>query len=430
MPIKIISESYSAQPQDELIGVICEFTPVFVELPAPGSAPVGKTYVIKDISNDAAVNNITVYTADQSLIDTERYQIINQSSAAITVINLGQSWSIIATSGEVGAGGNVFNPMTANLNADGFQVTNLPVPSFDTDASTKKYVDDNLLNKVTNPMGAELSANGFKITNLSDPASNQDAATKKYVDDNSGGSGDVTNPMDVQLDAGGFKIVNLAAPAADQDAATKKYVDDNAGGTGNVSGPPSSTNRGVGIFDGTAGDALLSTSVVIDISGNIVTTGLVDGRDVSADGAALDTVISSVVTLSSSVSSLSSSVVSLSASVASLSFSVSSLSSSLSSLSSTVVSISTRTPTTDQKAALAGTNGTPSALNPYVTDSDPRLTAGTVTNPLSANLDANGFKITNLLNPTSDQDAATKKYVDDNAGPGGTGNSYFPGGWG
>ena len=97
-------------------------------------------------------------------------------------------------------------------------------------------------------------------------------------------------------------------------------------------------------------------------------------------------------------------------------------------MSTSVASLSTNTPTSDQKAALTGTHGVPSALNPYVTDSDPRLTGGTVTNPLTANLDGGGFKITNLLDPTLDQDAATKKYVDDNSGGGG-GNSYWPSGW-
>jgi hypothetical protein len=37
---------------------------------------------------------------------------------------------------------------------------------------------------------------------------------------------------------------------------------------------------------------------------------------------------------------------------------------------------SPNTPTADEKAALVGTDGSPSAANPYVTDSDPRLTGG------------------------------------------------------
>lgn len=40
--------------------------------------------------------------------------------------------------------------------------------------------------------------------------------------------------------------------------------------------------------------------------------------------------------------------------------------------------------------------------------------------PLTEDLDADGFTITNLVDPTADQEAATKKYVDDNAGGSGT----------
>ena len=40
------------------------------------------------------------------------------------------------------------------------------------------------------------------------------------------------------------------------------------------------------------------------------------------------------------------------------------------------VAVSSLLPTTDEKAALAGTDGTPSGTNKYVTDSDPRLSGG------------------------------------------------------
>jgi len=54
---------------------------------------------------------------------------------------------------------------------------------------------------------------------------------------------------------------------------------------------------------------------------------------------------------------------------------------------------------------------------------------GAVTNPLSDTLNAASYRIVNLSDPASDQDAATKKYVDDNAGGGGSSNNYFPSGW-
>jgi len=295
--IKIVSESYNAQIQDEFIGVICEFAPVFILIPPVANLPIGKTYVIKDASNDAAINNITVYTADQTLIDNERYQAIMFNGGAITIINTGSGWSIATTS-------------------------------------------------------------------------------------------------------------NVASGE----------------GSGDVTGPGASTNRGIAVFNGITGKIIANSPVVVDTLGNLTTTGTFDGRDVSEDGALLDQTVvavssisssigvlssqvislstsvatlstnfvslsTSVGTFSSQISSLSSSVLSLSASVVSLSTSVATLSTNfvslstsvgtfsgqISSLSTSVASISANSPTSDQKAALAGTNGTPAAGNPYVTDSDPRL---------------------------------------------------------
>lgn len=59
-------------------------------------------------------------------------------------------------------------------------------------------------------------------------------------------------------------------------------------GTGDVSGPGSSTDDAVARFDGTTGKIIQNSSVTIDDSGNIATSGNIDGRDVSVDGAALD----------------------------------------------------------------------------------------------------------------------------------------------
>jgi hypothetical protein len=106
--IKIISESYAAQLQDSFIGVQTEFASVYVILPALAQISIEKQYTIKDIGNNASVNNIVVYTADQALIDEERIQIISTDSGALSVINTGTSWSIInmtSITGSVGPQG-------------------------------------------------------------------------------------------------------------------------------------------------------------------------------------------------------------------------------------------------------------------------------------------------------------------------------------
>ena len=60
--------------------------------------------------------------------------------------------------------------------------------------------------------------------------------------------------------------------------------------TANVVGPGSSTDNAIPRFDGTTGKTIQNSGVTIDDSDNIATTGTVDGRDVSADGAELDAI--------------------------------------------------------------------------------------------------------------------------------------------
>ena len=70
--------------------------------------------------------------------------------------------------------------------------------------------------------------------------------------------------------------------------------------TGNVAGPGASTDNAVARFDGTGGATLQNSVVLISDSGaitgvaSIAVSGTVDGRDVSADGAALDSHVASV----------------------------------------------------------------------------------------------------------------------------------------
>lgn len=60
------------------------------------------------------------------------------------------------------------------------------------------------------------------------------------------------------------------------------------GGSGDVVGPASSTNNAIARFDSTTGKLIQNSTVTVDDSGNIATSGNVDGRDVSVDGETLD----------------------------------------------------------------------------------------------------------------------------------------------
>ena len=121
------------------------------------------------------------------------------------------------------------------------KIVDLATPTSNTDAATKKYVDDNtaapdlsdyLEKDGTVAMTGDLNVGNNKIVGLATPVSNTDAATKKYVDDNAG-SPDLTNylkkdgsvAMTGELNAGGNKIINIGKPLHNSDAVTKDYAD-------------------------------------------------------------------------------------------------------------------------------------------------------------------------------------------------------------
>ena len=84
-------------------------------------------------------------------------------------------------------------------------------------------------------LGFRLTADGNydmnkkKLTNVGAPSDNTDAATKKYVDDNSSGS-PTTSRLTVDSDIDmkdRYRILNLKAPSDVDEAATKSYADNN-----------------------------------------------------------------------------------------------------------------------------------------------------------------------------------------------------------
>ena len=131
--------------------------------------------------------------------------------------------------------------MTNNLNLGNKKIVGLATPTSNTDAATKKYVDDNagssdlsnyLKKDGTVPMNGDFNVGNNKIVGLSTPTTNTDAATKKYVDDNTGAPDlsdylekDGTVAMTGDLNLNNNKIINLSKPTQDNEATTKDYVD-------------------------------------------------------------------------------------------------------------------------------------------------------------------------------------------------------------
>ena len=120
-------------------------------------------------------------------------------------------------------------------------------PTNDLDASTKKYVDDEVNSRLTRAQadlsyfkkGESLDLGNNRITLLGDPIDDKDATNKEWVRKNAPGLRQATadsryvrqsNPdITAELDMTNHKIIELADPTLLTDATNKRYVDSNAG---------------------------------------------------------------------------------------------------------------------------------------------------------------------------------------------------------
>ena len=131
------------------------------------------------------------------------------------------------------------SPTTTRLTVDSnidmkdrYRILNLKHPVDADEPATKQYADIKFLDRDgSRTMIGNLSMNNNRIIKLSTPTTNDDAATKKYVDDSIPDTssfikkdGSVT--MTGSLNLGNKKIVGLETPTSNTDASTKKYVDD------------------------------------------------------------------------------------------------------------------------------------------------------------------------------------------------------------
>ena len=110
------------------------------------------------------------------------------------------------------------------------KLRNVGAPSANTDAATKKYVDDN---SSGSPATSRLTVDSdidmkdrYRIKNLKSPRDADEPTTKQYAD-STFLDRDGSHAMIGDLDMNNNKIKNLPTPTDNTNPATKKYVDDN-----------------------------------------------------------------------------------------------------------------------------------------------------------------------------------------------------------
>ena len=280
---------------------------------------------------------------------------------------------------------------------------------------------DNDNQTLTDVLGESNDAGAMKITNLSDPSSDQDAATKKYVDDldaaesaarianddnlqlqiNADIDGDVTNEIqDISTTGASGNIsissgstLNLNVDDADADATNENNT--NVALVGND-------------LQVTDGGGTLSTSLAVYLDNtddqqvdNFSITSDILSLEIENDGQPVQTV-----DLSPYLDNTDTQDLSLSGNTLMITGDPNS-----------DVDLSGYLDNTDSQDLILTGNlleitGDPNAgvdLSPYLDNTDSQ----NLSSVLSQGNDANSNKISNLSDPTSDQDAATKKYVDD-----------------
>ncbi|CAH3162948.1 unnamed protein product [Porites evermanni] len=189
--------------------------------------------------------NLPAPTASTDAATKKYVDDISSSGGSSDLSNYLKKDGSVAMTGPLKMG----TPSPKNYN----QIKFLEDPTNSHNAATKGYVDKNSLringtNSMnvyvdhrlnmrlkkdgTEAMTGNLNVGNNKIVGLATPVSNTDAATKKYVDDNSGGSPDLSDclekdgtvAMTGNLNLNNNKIVNLEDPTTDKQAANRGWV--------------------------------------------------------------------------------------------------------------------------------------------------------------------------------------------------------------
>ena len=289
------------------------------------------------------------------------------------------------------------------------RLTNVGAPSANTDAATKKYVDDN---SSGSPKTSRLTVNSnidmkdqYRILNLKHPVEADEPATKQYSDsrylDRNG-----SRTMIANLSMNNNKIVKLGTPTANDDAANKKYVDDKSSESVPTSRLTVNSNINMG-------DQYRITNLSTPLDGKEPPTkDYVDNTFLDRDGSYpmkgnINMANNRIFNLPNPTGSQQPTPLAFTDLKYVARDGSSTMTNNLNMDNKKIVNL--RPPTSD----------TDGANKKYVDDSIPDTSSfikkdGSV--PMTNNLNLGNKKIVGLATPTSNTDAATKKYVDDNAG--------------
>ncbi len=127
--------------------------------------------------------------------------------------------------------------MTGDINMQQNEILRLPdVPSTDHSAMSKKYVKSNFVESSGDVMTGDLDMGGHSVTNVGVPTTNSELTNKKYVDDEvakakSHGSTNALQKsggtMTGDINMGGYEVIGVTSiPSFNNSLVNKKYVDD------------------------------------------------------------------------------------------------------------------------------------------------------------------------------------------------------------